>query len=181
MKATSRFGAEFDSFADLVAFGIAPAALVLHFVWLRYEEFVTGWITMACGGYALLAALRLARFNSVAPVQAGWFRGVPSTACGALVATGTLVLMRYDGLLALDWPLYLALLMTALGIAMISSLRFPKLGLMSSRLMNIPHLANLLGLYICGSLRVWPEYLFAASMLIVVAGLTAGLLKRPTS
>ena len=180
LKATSRFGAEFDSFADLVAFGLAPAALVLHFTWQYYDGIASGWIAAACGSYALLAALRLARFNTIAPVRAGWFRGVPTTACGALLATGVILLVRHESsVAALNWPVYLSLIITALGLAMISSLRFPKLALASNWLLNIPHLANILGLYVCGVLRIWPEYLFACAVLVVCAGVTAGILSRP--
>ncbi len=179
LKATSAFGAEFDSFADLVAFGLAPASLVLHYVWQTYDGVATGWIAAGCGVYALLAGLRLARFNSVAPVQAGMFRGVPTTACGALISTGIIVLVRHDTLAALNWPVYLPVVMTVLGIAMISNLRFPKLALSSNRLLNIPHVANIIGLYICGSLRIWPEYQFVAAVLIMTGGLLIGVLRRP--
>lgn len=179
LKATSRFGAEFDSFADLVAFGLAPAALVLQFTRQYYDGVALGWIAAACGTYALLAAVRLARFNSTAPDRVGWFRGVPTTVCGAVVATGVILLVRYESsLIDLNWPIYLSMIIVALGVAMISNLWFPKLGLATNRLVNILHLANILGLYICGLLRVWPEYLFGAALLIMCAGLIAGVLTR---
>jgi CDP-diacylglycerol--serine O-phosphatidyltransferase len=179
LKATSSFGAAFDSLADVVAFGLAPAALVLHFLWQTYPGIATGWIALACGLYALLAALRLARFNSVAPVEAGWFRGLPTTACGALLATGILLLVRDDALLAWHWPVYLPVALTALGLLMVSTLRFPKPALARHRLVNIPHVANIVALYICGTLRIWPQYLFAVAVLVVVLGLLAGVRRRP--
>jgi CDP-diacylglycerol--serine O-phosphatidyltransferase len=180
LRATSEFGAEFDSFADLVAFGLAPAALVLHFVWQTYPGAVPGWIAAACAIYALFAAMRLARFNTFAPVQAGWFRGVPTTACGALLATGVILLVRYeDSLGGMNWPLFLVTLMAALGIAMISNLRFPKLALADTRWLNIPHVANILALYIFGSLQIFPEYQFGCAVLVLVVGLTLGFVRRP--
>ena len=180
LKATSEFGAEFDSFADLVSFGLAPAALVLHFVWQTYPGVASRWIAAACAIYALFAAMRLARFNTFAPVQAGWFRGIPTTACGALLATGVIILVRYEAaVVAINWPVYLALLMAGLGVAMISNLRFPKLALARRRWVNVPHLANILGLYICGSLRIWPEYQFVSAVLVIIVGVTAGVVKRP--
>ncbi len=180
LKATSEFGAELDSFADLVAFGLAPAALVLHFIWQYYPGVASGWIAAACGIYALFAALRLARFNTFAPVTGGWFRGVPTTACGALLATGIILLVRYEAeLVAFNWPVYLSCLIAALGVSMISNMRFPKLALASNRWLNIPHVANILGLYVCGSLRIWPEYQFICAVLVVVVGLSVGILKRP--
>lgn len=180
LKATSEFGAELDSFADLVAFGLAPAALVLHYIWQYYPGVASAWIAVACGIYALFAGMRLARFNTFAPVTKGWFRGVPTTACGALLATGVILLVRYEDVVAaLNWPLYLSLLIAALGVGMISNVRFPKLALADRRWVNIPHVGNILGLYICGSLRIWPEYQFACAVLVVVVGLTAGFVKRP--
>ena len=179
LNATSKFGAEFDSFADLVAFGLAPAALVLQFVWQRDDGAASWWIAAASGLYALLAAIRLARFNSAAPVQTGWFRGVPTTVCGALLATGVILLLRYENNLGpFDWAFYLPVVMVALGVSMISNLRFPKLALASSRWLNVPHLANILGVYICGFLRVWPEYLFGAAVVLVITGLAMGALRR---
>lgn len=179
LRASSRIGAEFDSLADLVAFGLAPSALVLHFLWNSYPGIATGWIAFACGLYALLTALRLARFNSDTAVEAGWFRGLPTTACGALLATGIILLDRYDALLAWNWPVYLPAILVALGIMMISTLRFPKPALASSRLLNIPHVAHIVVLCIFGTLRIWPEYLFAVAVLIVTLGLMAGLLRPP--
>lgn len=179
LKATSSFGAEFDSFADLVAFGLAPAALVLQFVWQSFPDAASAWLIAACAGYALLAALRLARFNTAKPVQAGWFRGVPTTVCGGLVAVGIILLVRHDPLRALNWPVYLPLILTAFGVAMISNLWFPKVSLARSRLLNVPHVANITGVYICGALRIWPEYLFASAVFMIALGITMGLLRRP--
>src|SRR3974377_1842262 len=59
LKGTSRFGAELDSLADFVNFGVAPA-LILYF-WGLHELKSAGWI--AALAFAICAALRLARFN----------------------------------------------------------------------------------------------------------------------
>src|SRR5689334_8727739 len=59
LKGTSRFGAELDSLADFVNFGVAPA-LILYF-WGLYELKSAGWIAALV--FAICAALRLARFN----------------------------------------------------------------------------------------------------------------------
>ena len=67
LKATSSFGAEFDSMADLVAFGVAPAILVLNAgMQIAGIEYDTGqfWVlAVAAGIFALAGAMRLARFN----------------------------------------------------------------------------------------------------------------------
>jgi CDP-diacylglycerol--serine O-phosphatidyltransferase len=82
LKGTSRFGAELDSLADFVNFGVAPA-LILYF-WGLHELKSAGWIAALV--FAICAALRLARFNVMIedpdrPAWAGnYFVGVPAPA-----------------------------------------------------------------------------------------------------
>src|SRR5580698_3362635 len=82
LKGTSRFGAELDSLADFVNFGVAPA-LILYF-WTLHELKSAGWI--AALAFAICAALRLARFNVMIedpnrPAWAGnYFVGLPAPA-----------------------------------------------------------------------------------------------------
>src|SRR4249919_3027988 len=86
LKGTSRFGAELDSLADFVNFGVAPA-LILYF-WGLHDLKSAGWIAALV--FAICAALRLARFNVMIddpnkPAWAGnFFTGIPAPA-GALV------------------------------------------------------------------------------------------------
>ncbi len=85
LKGTSRFGAELDSLADFVNFGVAPA-LILYF-WGLHDLKSAGWIVALA--FAICAGLRLARFNVMAddpdaPAWAGnFFTGIPAPA-GAL-------------------------------------------------------------------------------------------------
>jgi CDP-diacylglycerol---serine O-phosphatidyltransferase len=79
MKSSSRFGAQMDSLADIVNFGVAPA-LVLYAYLLNQAESL-GWIAALI--YVLAAALRLARFNVMderpkAKWQSNYFVGVPA-------------------------------------------------------------------------------------------------------
>ena len=106
LKGTSRFGAELDSLADFVNFGVAPA-LILYF-WGLHDLKSAGWI--AAMVFAICAALRLARFNVMIddPDKPAWannfFVGVPAPA-GAI----TVLLPIYVALLGvprsgvLDW------------------------------------------------------------------------------
>src|SRR5438309_7667966 len=82
IKGTSRFGAELDSLADFVNFGVAPA-LILYF-WQLHELRSAGWIAALV--FAICAGLRLARFNVATedPNRPAWasnfFVGVPAPA-----------------------------------------------------------------------------------------------------
>ena len=82
IKGTSRFGAELDSLADFVNFGVAPA-LILYF-WDLHELRSAGWIAALV--FAICAGLRLARFNVSTddPNRPAWasnfFVGVPAPA-----------------------------------------------------------------------------------------------------
>jgi len=82
LKGTSRFGAELDSLADFVNFGVAPA-LILYF-WGLHEIKSAGWIAALV--FAICAGLRLARFNVMIddpnkPVwAANFFTGIPAPA-----------------------------------------------------------------------------------------------------
>lgn len=86
LKGTSRFGAELDSLADFVNFGVTPA-LILYF-WGLHDLKSAGWIVALV--FAICAALRLARFNVMIddpnkPAWAGnFFTGIPAPA-GAIV------------------------------------------------------------------------------------------------
>ena len=102
LKGTSRFGAELDSLADFVNFGVAPA-LILYF-WGLNELGNAGWIAALV--FAIGAGLRLARFNVMIedpnrPAWAGnFFVGVPAPA-GAI----TVLLPIYLSFLGLPHPL----------------------------------------------------------------------------
>lgn len=86
LKSASRFGAELDSLADFVNFGVAPG--ILLYVWTLDEAGSVGWIAALI--FAICAALRLARFNVAlhGPAkpewQVGYFVGVPAPA-GAMI------------------------------------------------------------------------------------------------
>jgi CDP-diacylglycerol--serine O-phosphatidyltransferase len=87
IKGQSKFGAELDSLADFVNFGVAPG-LILYF-WQLHELHDGGWI--AAMVFAISGGLRLARFNATIddpakpPFAANYFTGVPAPA-GAVTA-----------------------------------------------------------------------------------------------
>lgn len=79
---SSPFGAELDSLADMVSFGVAPA--VITFNWGLYKFGKIGWLIAFI--YCACAGLRLARFNTMVATQdKRFFIGIPSPASAALV------------------------------------------------------------------------------------------------
>lgn len=87
LKATSSFGVQMDSLADIINFGVAPA--LVSYAFLLDGAHSMGWI--ACLLYAIAAGLRLARFNVMAerdvkaPWQSEFFVGVPAPMGAMLV------------------------------------------------------------------------------------------------
>ena len=185
LKATSDFGAEFDSMADLVAFGVAPAILVFN-LGLQYGgvELETGqfWVLLAaCGVFVLAGAMRLARFNLTSDVpHGGWFSGIPITAAGGgLISSMVIVMIRYDDIsTVLPLHLYLPILMFILGILMVSKIRFPKATMRKSKIINAFQIINIALIFICGIFRIYPEYLFGIGVFLLVAGTIAGRITR---
>ncbi|MEH0069546.1 phosphatidylcholine/phosphatidylserine synthase [Pannonibacter sp. Pt2-lr] len=124
LKGTSRFGAELDSLADFVNFGVTPALML--YIWLLNEVKSLGWI--AALAFAICAALRLARFNAALddPDKPVWsvnfFTGVPAPA-GALTVLLPIYL-EFLGVLP-HWPEFaplVALYTVCIGFLMISRL-----------------------------------------------------------
>jgi CDP-diacylglycerol--serine O-phosphatidyltransferase len=126
LKGTSRFGAELDSLADFVNFGVAPA-LILYF-WDLKELKSAGWIAALV--FAIAAALRLARFNVMAedpnrPAWAGnYFVGVPAPA-GAITVLLP-IYVQFLGIPHLAFATPVTFLYT-LGIAFLMVSRLPVL------------------------------------------------------
>lgn len=86
LKASSKFGAELDSLADFVNFGVAPA--ILLFSWGLGDVRSLGWIVVMI--FALASALRLARFNAAIDEekpkwQSNYFTGMPAPAAALVV------------------------------------------------------------------------------------------------
>jgi len=185
LKATSSFGAEFDSMADLVAFGVAPAVLMLNAgLQLGGIDVESGqfWVLLAAVAvFALAGAMRLARFNLVSDQPStGWFTGIPITAAGGgLVAPIVLVLIHYPDVAAsLPLHLYLPVIMFVFALLMISRLRFPKAKVRKSKLFNAFQMVSILFVYYCGITRSWPQILLGIGVILLISGIIAGRITR---
>jgi CDP-diacylglycerol--serine O-phosphatidyltransferase len=124
LQSTSRFGAELDSLADFVSFGVAPA--VVLYAWGLGSLKSVGWIAVLV--FAICAALRLARFNVMLddpnrpPYAANFFVGMPAPA-GAIVVMLP-VYLEFFGMPRTFVTVPLALLY-AIGIALLMVSRLP--------------------------------------------------------
>src|SRR5512141_2663444 len=119
-RTQSAFGAEFDSLADMVSFGAAPALVMYE--WVLRDLGKLGWVAafLYCAG----AALRLARFNTLLEVaDKRWFQGLPSPSAAAVVAGLVWVVddLGYDPD-ALRWVAFGLTLFA--GLTMVSNLRY---------------------------------------------------------
>lgn len=89
-RTTTRFGVEYDSLADLVSFGVAPAFLVYGWALSQFGRW--GWL--AAFLFLICGALRLARFNvQINTVEKGQFNGLPIPAAATFVAS--IILLFY--------------------------------------------------------------------------------------
>ncbi len=119
-KTQSAFGAEYDSLADMVSFGAAPALVMYE--WVLRDLGKLGWI--AAFVYCAGAALRLARFNTMLDVaDKRWFTGIPSPAAAALVAGFVWIVDDYNvEPESVRWWAWLVTIFA--GLTMVSNLKY---------------------------------------------------------
>jgi CDP-diacylglycerol--serine O-phosphatidyltransferase len=127
----SPFGREFDSLADIVSFGVAPAFLVhrivLKDVFAAHPEI--GWFIAAA--YVICGAFRLARFNCIAELSGSGggrhFLGFPIPAAAGLVASLTLLLVHWDekDFPKGNWRYALPVILVFLAAMMVSEVKYP--------------------------------------------------------
>ncbi|MBZ9558962.1 MULTISPECIES: CDP-diacylglycerol--serine O-phosphatidyltransferase [Modicisalibacter] len=116
----SAFGAEYDSLADMLSFGVAPA--VVAFTWILQDVGKIGWI--AAFVYVACAALRLARFNvQLGSTDKNWFIGLPSPSAAALVA-GCVWVFHNFSIEAYAFKLLMTFVVAAAGVLMVSNIRY---------------------------------------------------------
>jgi len=117
---TSKFGAEYDSLADLVSFGVAPA--IMAYTWSLFAFGRWGWLVsflfVTCG------ALRLARFNiQIGIIDSKVFNGLPIPGAAAVVATGVLIYYKLGGVGHFNHLLVLISVMV-LALFMVSNIKY---------------------------------------------------------
>lgn len=183
-KCDGPFGREFDSIADVVSFGIAPAMLLARAVLFDLPGTYIGWGIAVL--YFLCAALRLARFNCMAaapkkPNQSMDFVGLPvPMAAGAVVSTMYLVIditsPAHRGLtIPLPLQIMMAVIMAIVSLLMMSRVIYP-----SFKHVNFEKRGTITAILLAViSVGLFITFPWIAPAIIFLAYLLYGLVVRP--
>lgn len=166
----SIFGREFDSLADVVSFGVAPALLVYQIVLRDFQK--TGWLIAFF--FLLCGTLRLARFNCMSTPPGEKpdkdFQGFPIPAAAGLIASLTLLMLwlQADDRAIGPWKFALPVLLLFLSFMMFSRVRYPSFkGLNWRTQRSIPAFLGLIALlaFTAMNYRWMPAVLFVSFLL----------------
>jgi CDP-diacylglycerol---serine O-phosphatidyltransferase len=119
-QSASNFGVQYDSLADLVAFGVAPAVLVYLWALQPFKQF--GWV--AAFLFVVCGALRLARFNvQTGTIDPRYFNGLPIPAAATVIATA--IIFYYQiGEWAPERHIYTFAMIYLLSFLMVSNIKY---------------------------------------------------------
>jgi CDP-diacylglycerol--serine O-phosphatidyltransferase len=179
----TEFGVQYDSLADLVSFGMAPALVMYHWalVAMKFDGATLGKVGwLAAFLYAACAALRLARFNSqVGQVDKRWFIGLASPAAAGLMASSvwTFHSLGFSG----EALRYAALALTVVaGLLMVSRIRYTSFkGGRGPNADRVPFFALLIA--VAALIALWidpPITLMAVSVAYALSGPVQGVVRR---
>lgn len=198
-RTASNFGLQYDSLADVVAFGVAPAFLM--FANLRtmdrslLPDYATKLALGACSLYAICAAIRLARFNvQAATTEKSYFTGLPSPGAAGAVVTAYLFVEWFNGLdfveniddrMRLTRWMHRSVLLLMIGLAflMVSNVRFPKLKNMLPKLGNSFNMLIVAVVLACTLIVMqnhMAPFLFGTFLAYILVAVIATLRKRTT-
>lgn len=169
----SEFGAQYDSLADLVSFGLAPSLVVYQWALVHMKDVAVAWGKlgwMAAFIYMACAALRLARFNvQLEEVDKRYFIGLASPAAAAVMVGMVWVLNDLDVAgSSIQVP---ALIMTiATGLLMVSNVKYHSFKDFDFR-SKVPHLFILVVVLIFALITIDPpKVLFAVFLIYALSG-----------
>ena len=176
----SAFGAEYDSLADMVSFGLAPALVMYQWALIYLDPIGFGWAKvgwLAAFLYTACAALRLARFNTkVGTADKRFFQGLPSPTAAAVLMGMVWVLhdLEFEG----EALRYVALAVTVIvGLLMVSNVSYYSFKDLDFR-NKVPFIALLLVIvvFVVASLDP-PKILLAAFGIYTLSGPVIALLR----
>lgn len=171
LGADSRFGAQLDSLADLVSFGVAPA--IIMYMWTLQDMGNAGWIAALI--FCACAAIRLARFNVESVRDEGatkgnpYFTGLPTPAAACMVLLPLLISFQWNDP-AIRQPLVSGIMIVATSLLMVSRLPTPSIKYMKLQRQHRV-LAGLFFAALAGALIAWPWATMTIGLLIYVASI----------
>jgi len=185
LGASSEFGIQFDTLSDLLAFCVAPGLLVYLLLTgdqryaPMYESAATrGILLVSVGVYVLSGAIRLARFNVQAEtIGTKWFRGLPVTIAGALVAT--FILASWELALPVKVAAASPVLLFTCSVFMLSNLWLPKSFEDETRIPLPLFVLGATAIYGLGFARAFPVALLAGAIAYPALGFIFGASNRP--
>lgn len=133
-KTTSKFGAEFDSLADVIAFGVAPAMLFYFSIAHNFGRVGA----LFCALYVVFGAIRLARFNIMSVSEPSVFIGIPIPGAAVVLTMWVLTYLEYPFMRGLE--IVMLILLGIISFLMVSNIRYPsfkKIDLKKANLMKV--------------------------------------------
>lgn len=165
---SSKFGVEFDSLADIVAFGVAPSILLYFYVGSSFSRI--GEVTSAF--FVIFGAIRLARFNITTSSEPNFFIGLPIPSAAIFVVLWILVDLEHKIFLEHKYLLLLGAFIVS--ILMVSNVRYPSFKKMQWNLKSFIVLLILIGIVLIKPVEV----LCALMSLYVLYGVLRWLVLR---
>jgi CDP-diacylglycerol--serine O-phosphatidyltransferase len=171
LGADSRFGAQLDSLADLVSFGVAPA--VIMYTWSLGQMGSAGWIAALI--FCACSAIRLARFNVESVRDEGatkanpYFTGLPTPAAACMMLLPLLIGFQWDGGLVRE-PWVSGILIAVTSAMMVSRLPTPSIKYM--KLQRQHRIAAVFCFAVLAALLIaWPWATLTVGLLIYMASI----------
>jgi CDP-diacylglycerol--serine O-phosphatidyltransferase len=182
LGADTRFGAQLDSLADLVSFGVAPG--VIMYTWSLERMGAAGWVAALI--FCACSAIRLARFNVQSARDEGasksnpYFTGLPTPAAACMMLLPLLISFQWDGQSVRE-PWVVGVMIAITSALMVSRLPTPSVKHMR---LSREHrfLAGLCGGILVMLLIIWPWATLTGGLLIYVATIpVAAIVHHPAA
>lgn len=170
----SAFGAEYDSLADMVTFGVAPALVV--YSWALHDLHKPGWL--AAFIFAAAGALRLARFNTqIGIADKRFFQGIPIPVAAGLIASMVWTCQEYA--ITGTWVTISAAIITVLaGLLMVSNIRYYSFKDLDFK-DKVPFIMMILVVLVIACVLLDPPpVLFAVAVIYIFSGLVLGSIHK---
>jgi CDP-diacylglycerol--serine O-phosphatidyltransferase len=175
LGADTRFGAQLDSLADLVSFGVAPGVLI--YMWSLSRMGTAGWIAALI--FCTCSAIRLARFNVQSVRDEGssehnpYFTGLPTPAAAALVVLPMMLSFQF-GKALFNEPLVSGAMIAISASLMVSRLPTPSIKYMTPGRQHRVLVWGVVGL-VAASLITWPWATMIIGMAIYLSTIPVGI------